>query len=322
MHTEDQKNLAKQTRLGYFYYTALTLFIALHVLLSVVYAPPPSGRLGLSQGMTLILRLSLLPLYWGAWFFGLKSVIAIKRYAESFHEIAPEKKRGLQRISYGLLALTANLAVAAIISASRNLFDISSPMTKLLTITVNYLYIAFPLLGLLLIFTGARLISDHKSIFTRQRDSVIIAVSFSLIVTMLYAFLVFSGPNRQIALNPAIRATYFIPDTLIFITIIIPSFAVWVLGMLAAFQIENFLPENFSGKQLRARQRFVSGIWAVIFSSISIQVILALGSRAVDLGLAFVLLLVYGILIFLAYAYFLVMRGAQGLLTETPPPRR
>jgi hypothetical protein len=320
MHSKDTKNPTQQTRLDYFSYAALALFIVLHVLLSVVYAPPPSGRLGLSPTMTYVIRFSLLPIYWAAWFFGLKSVIVMRRYAESFHEIAPVTKIGLQRMSYGLLALTTNLAVAAITSASRNLFDIASPMTKWLTITVNYLYIVFPLLGLWFIFTGAQLIADQKLVFSRQRDNVIIAVFFSLIVTTFYALLIFSGPNRQVALDPAIRAAYFISDTLIFLTIVIPSFAVWMLGMLAAFQIENFLPEKFSAKQLRARQKFVSGIWAVIFSAISIQVILALGSRAVDLGLAFILLVVYGILIFLAYAYFLVMRGAQGLLSDVTPP--
>ena len=145
-----------------------------------------------------------------------------------------------------------------------------------------------------------------------------IAFLFSFIVTALYGLMVFSSPGRQTSLDPSIRPTYYLSDSLIFLTIILPSFGMWILGILSAFQVDRFSPESFSIRQHIAKRRFVDGILTMVFASTSIQVLLALGGlRLINLGLAFIIFAVYLVLILLVYAYFLIMRGARGLLFES-----
>ncbi len=307
------------TRMKYLAYFVLALCVGFHGYLSVFAAPPPNARFDLSPTALFALRFSFLPLSWAAWWFGLRSVIALHEFADKFHTPNPSFAKGFHYIGYGLLALTINLVLGAVLGGMRNVFGLNSVTSQWITVAVNYLYVVFPLIGLSFVFAGARLVTRSQAtlrpILSRFRDDLIIALSFSTIVTILYGLLVFTNPHRQVSLDLAIRPTYFISDSLIFFTLVIPSFAVWLVGMLAAFEIDRFAPEALTPKQQLARRRLVNGIWAVIFSSISVQVILALGgARLLSFGLAFILYAVYFVILFLAFAYYLVMRGARGFL--------
>jgi hypothetical protein len=300
------------------YYLILVGFIAVHICLAILATPSPSSKLKLDPNTGLLLRLTFLPISWATWYFGIRSALAIHEYAKYFSNISPAKEEGLKKIGYGILILVANLAVAAILGSSRNFFPIGSLGVKILTIITNYCYVAFPLLGLWFLYKGSLLLTRPNLSPRKHRDNFTIAFLFSFLVTVLYGLVVFTSPDRLVSSDPLIRPTYFLSDPLIFLTIILPSFGMWLLGILAAFQVDQFTLETFSVQQHLAKRRFVNGILMMIFASTSIQVLLALGGlRLLNLGLVFIFLAIYLVLLFLVYAYFLIMRGARGLLSES-----
>jgi len=305
------------------YYLILMGFIAVHILLTIATPGRPPSKINLDPNIRLILRLTFLPIFWATWYFGIRSALAIQEYAKYFSDISPRKEQGLKKIGYGIFILVLNLAVGTLIGATRNFFPMESLAVKWLTIFTNYCYVAFPIFGLWFLYQGSLLIAEPLRTKKKYGDNFIIAFLFSLLVTLLYGFMVFSNPHRQVSLDPTIRPTYFLSDLLIFLTIILPSFMMWFLGILAAFQVDQFTPEPFSARQHLAKRRFVNGILTMIFASTSIQVLLALGGvRLLNLGLAFILIAIYLVLLLLVYGYYLIMRGARGLLWESEQIKR
>jgi len=298
------------------YYVALVVTVAVHAYLSVVHAPTVSGTLGLGEETVALLRFSFLLLYWLAWYFGLRAVIAIHAYSRRYRD-NPRKEKGFTYVGYGLLLLVANLALTSIISAAGDLAGENKEVLKWLTIVTNYLYVFVPIVGIWFIYAGARLLTVRELAGIGRRDNAIVATLFALVVTALYAGVIFTNTDRRVAVDADTQATFFLSDPLILLTIIVPSFVLWVLSVLGAFSLDRFTFETLTENERRAKKKMVNGIWIVIFSSIAYQGIAALGvNRLLDLGLGYLIVILYGLVMLIVYAHFTVMRGARALLRE------
>ena len=299
-------------------YGALALFIGAHFGLSLLAMPQAgSSSVALSSDTLRLLRLLVALLYWPTWFLGARGVLMIWEYAGRFRSEPSLRQRGFLRIGNGLLWLFASLATAAIVSSIRTRLGAASPFRDELTILLNYLYLLVPLLGIALLFSGARMLARSGSQVSRQteKDKLRAALLFALVISGIYATLVFTNPNRQAGMDAAAMPTYYLSDPLIVLTILFPAFLMWLLGIAAAFQLGELLPARLSERQMRAQHTFVTGIWMILLFMAAIHVILALGgARLASLGLTFLLVAVYGVLLLLLAGCVLLLRGIRGLL--------
>lgn len=309
----------------YFYYACAVIFCAIYAYLTFYTPPTASPQLGITAGGIQVLRFSFVVFYAITMFIGVRSVFGVWKYADAaFGKDMTLKQRGLVRVGYGLLSLIMGFGLSVTLGGIRSLIaPAGSPITPwwgYLTIITNYLYIIWPAVGLGIIFSGARASAGGGSWLARSgsRDNLIIAVIFSLLVTVFYGILTFTNPTRQMSADLAIRPTYLISDPLILLTIILPSFFVWVLGLLAALELDQITPKELSSEGRSARKKLVNGLWEVIFSSILIQALLSLGgARLLHLGLLFILFSIYGYFALLVLGYFTILRGAKKLLALT-----
>jgi hypothetical protein len=308
----------------YVYYMCAVLLCAAYAYLTFSVPPTSSAQLHISTTGTQLLRGSFVILYGVTLLLGIRCIAATWDYARVMRSQDETKAKGITRIGHGLLFLIAGLGVALTLGALRNLVAPTgvpiTPTWQMITVMTNYVYIIFPAAGLWTIVAGARLAANETTgiVFSNKavKDDAIVAIIFSLMITFLYGFLTFTNPTRQLSADLLIRPTYVISDSMILLTLIIPSFFVWVLGILAAFQLDRIVVEKTTAGFRSARRKLVNGLWEVIFSSILVEALLSLGGgRLIHLGLFFILFSVYGYFILLIVGYFTIMRGAQKLLS-------
>lgn len=307
-------------RSTHFLYLGALILAGMYLYLTLAMPPTASKGLGLSETGLLVLRGSFVLLYALTLFVGVKSIDSLWAYASTLGNGSTEIGKGLMRVGTGLLWLIGGFGVTVTISSLRGVIaPVGTPTTpdwEALTILVNYAYLLFPAAGLWIILSGARVAANEDTVgwTRRRRDDIIVAIVFSLIVTILYGILTFTNPDRQVTEDLFTRPTYVLSDSMILFTLVVPSFFVWIVGILAAFELDRMSLHNASPLFRRARRRLVNGLWGVIFSSILLQALLSLGgSRLVSLGLVFILLAIYGYFILVMAGYFTIMQGARKL---------
>ncbi len=130
----------------------------------------------------------------------------------------------------------------------------------------------------------------------------------------MYTFVVMHDSARQIAVNANTPATYYLPDWLILLTVVIPRLLLWYLGVLA---VQNILLYRNKVKGIiyrKALQNLATGIGAVTILIIVLRCVQSLNNPLSKLSLAALLLIVYGLFILMAVGYILVSKGAKELL--------
>lgn len=300
-------------------YGLLAVFIGAQFWLSVLARAEPPVELGVSVQGLRVLRIVAGALYWAIWYFGVRAVLLIWRYAQE--GLPPEleaRRRPFMRIGYGILWILASLAFAAIASGIRLRLGGESAWHDELTILLNLLYVLLPVLGFGLLYsaivtlrrTGALIYSARD-----RRDYWRLALIFASVITGLSAAIIFTDPARESVTASGIAPAHFLSGWLIGLLILLPTFLIWMLGVLSIFKIGAFSPNDFTEEQFRTRRVLADGLWKVLFSFASVHVVLALGtSRLVVLGLGFILVAVYGILLLLLIGFRSLMRGAEDLL--------
>jgi hypothetical protein len=121
-------------------------------------------------------------------------------------------------------------------------------------------------------------------------------------------------PFRQAATGASIYATYYMPDWLILVTIVIPRLMLWLVGILALCNILAYRQKVAGIIYRDALRHLVLGLGGVIFLVILMRLIQSLNNPLGELSLAGVLLVVYLLLLLMSVAYVMVAKGAKKLL--------
>ncbi|HSX02565.1 MAG TPA: hypothetical protein VLI05_04625 [Candidatus Saccharimonadia bacterium] len=281
------------------------------------FAPTTSSAIHLEPIQLMLLRLTLTIPYLITWVLGVYGLTLLDDYlrskATAGREFAP-LMAGLRR---GLWWVVIGLVVSAIIGSLRPYF--TEPISKpVITIITNYLYV-FPLLiGVWEIFRGIeQLKAAYRKIMAQSPLSdAIIKTIIILVIGAFYVFLVFTNPNRQVPQSNLILASYYLPDWLIVLTIIVPVFVTWWLGFSVAFTLNDLLPYLSSTDYFKSLTRVMYGLWAIIFSSILLQSVLSLGAaRLVTIGLGALLLVLFAFILLQGFGFLLLALGIKRLRT-------
>lgn len=294
-------------------YLAVCLLWVTYVYLTF-HSPSNSSQeiFKLSKQTIDILRITVALPYLVIWLTAIYSFIKMKRYSLS---IAPSKE-GLAfgAIANGILILAASLIASTLISSVRAIIVSNNVLRENLTILTNYSYVFPYLLAFGLLYYGAREMSKQLAIYEVPVKSYFIWGIPFIIFTYYWLESIFTNPNRMVDVGRDITATYYLKDSLVIMTIVLPSLAMWGLGFSGLVRLRLYYQQVTGLIFKRALSFVVTGFSGIIIGSVFLQALLALGTqRLVGLGLGPILLAIYLFLAIQLLGFFFLAKGAKKL---------
>lgn len=312
----------RTSRRDWIAYGIVLLAEAAYIVLTLK-APPASSpnSLGLTPLEMILVQFTIVVPYLIAWLAGTRGALGFQRCLETIPE--EEGGRGFGDCALGVALLVIGSLVTALLGAFRPFVAVGSAAAVGLTIANNYVYVLTNLLASLLLFRGASRLVRRSENRSYERDDLIMAVILAVVIAGLYAPLVFTNPARQASLTPGVAASYYLPDVVIALTIVVPFIAAWTLGFLTAMRIARYMPSSRDAEQKKAVRKFVNGLWVTLFSSILLQLLVSTGTdRLLSLGLGPILAVIYAFIILQIVGFALISIGSKSLCRLIEPPRK
>lgn len=271
-----------------------------------------TGQIHVSDQQLQLLRLSVAAPYLLIWLSAAYAYVKIKRYAVGIRPSV--ESHAFDRIATGILLLLSSLILSTILSTLRTYLTDFPETRPILTILTNYAYVLPYLLAFGFLLKGTReLVHQQTNFKVPAKTYIFYGVSLA-IFSYFWLEVIFTNQAR---LNPGPAsqfATYYLKDSLLILTIVIPALLTWIIGTLTVIKLRIYFKKLKGIIYKRAISSLVSGLIGVIFGSIFLQALMALGTqRLVVLGLGRVLLLIYVFLFIQVLGYFLIARGANKL---------
>jgi hypothetical protein len=284
------------------------LFFGLYVVLTFITPQTVTSReqFHISDSALFWIRISIIAPYFLMWFLAFYSMRVLKLIGQKKGEFAVLGtwfSRGFLLLLIGTIATTVFGAIRSF------LIPWSLALIPAFTIVINYAHALVPLSAFLLMYSGIRKLEQPGAHTSSKSDGVMIqSVLTALVIGFAHVSLVFTNPNRQIAVSADSLASYYIPDFLIILTLVLPILVGWAMGIAVALKLNK----KFLALDLPHASTFVNGIFLVVFSSMILQALLSFGTdRLYQFGLGIILLLVY-ILVFVQTAgYVLTAHGVR-----------
>lgn len=257
-----------------------------------------------------VLIISVLLPYLVCWLYGISGWLYLKEFAKNLP--SGLERSGFAKIALGLLMQVMSLIIPTVIGAMYQYLTHNSTSSGW-TIFSNYMGILFPLVGSLLMYLGSAQLTKHiQPKITRLAKAT--TVLFPVVLFgIFYIFMIFTNPTRQASADPTVAATYFLPDSMIVVTIVVPVIVTWMLGLLLVLNLEHYSHYSKMVNRL-ALVSFYNGIIILVGVTILTQVLSSLGNnRLSGLSLGFALALVYVLLGILTFGYGMLAHGAKKL---------
>jgi len=288
-----------------------SIFILLY-LGTIILVPTPRAtlhRYHLTADSALVVNLSVSLPAIAIWLVALIGYVRLRDYSDTI-ELSPDGK-AFRLISSGIFYLTLWLPLSGLISNAEHIALISHrSQLKLIVYIDNYVNIIILIAAITLVYKGSRQLLK----VARQKEQTIWeGVLVYAVFAGLYTYLVFQDPGRQVSMSPMIAASYYTPDWLTMLTIIIPRLIMWYMGFQAAFNVFMYR-RHVSGKiyrkSLTSLALGIAGVTATIAVLRSLQTLTA---HVLNWDLPVLLAVIYGLLILIAIGYALISRGAGNL---------
>ena len=299
-------------------YTKLIVLFSLLSLLYLlqIFAIPADARslnrYNLSGTEAKLIALSFAIPYIVIWFTALYGYIKLKGYSLSI--IGNQEGKAFSMIANGLLVLAFWMPISTILTNLGTWISQRDPSLKPeTTIISNYVTLGFTLLAFVLIYRGAQKLKPILKKYGTKIDYQSFFPELFVMASALFIYLTFTNDARTAPTENVPLATYYLPDALILITIVLPYIAVWYLGMNAARLIQIYRLRISGTLYKNALQNLARGVICVIISLISIRYLASMTSVFSDATLKFILLLVYALLIVIAIGYIFIAVGARRL---------
>lgn len=297
------------------HYIWLAILAFFYLLLTFI--TPPNGasltKYSLSPTQARLISLSVVAPILLIWLVAFYGFIRFKNYAESIKDT----KDGVQLlgVARGLMYLAFTLPVTSVASSAANYISaMRHDLTPKTVIFNNYIAIILLLMAFYVIYKGAMgLFSTLKKrpSLHSPRDILALLVFISLSVFFIYSTL--TSTNRQFPISPTTKATYYLPDWLLIISILIPYVMMWYFGISAAYYIQLYR-KKVSGIIYKKSLGYLSGgIVTVIASFIFIRFLNSWASHLGTLSLKILLLVLYILVLNIAIGFVLIAVGANKL---------
>lgn len=294
----------------------IILFIVLVLInLALTLSIPPDvsvlRRYNLEPSQILLLKLIVtLPLI-AIWLLALYGFVTVYRYASSIRKHKDGNaflsiSTGLGVLAFGLPLQSISVSFLDYMGRTRPAFEPAS------TIISNYIALGIILTSFYILHKGALQLNQNLKVKEPSTRSLQWQVVFGLF-SLLYVYLVFHNPARSHPTEQVAQAAYYLPDWLIFTTVVLPYIAVWYLGIQSAYNIYLY-QQRVKGILYKQALRFIaSGIVGVVAASMLVRFIASQTTYLSSIGLRAVLLLIYMLLISVSIGYIFIASGARRL---------
>lgn len=296
------------------FYGLFVILTALYVVINFATEPNPLvlERFRVDAFQFRLLSLAIvLPLI-AVWFAAFYGLIHLVEYARRIKD--SEDGVGFRWLTAGMITIGVGLPLNSLITTlvSRGAaMDLISQATS--TIISTHTAILFPLIGFFLVAVGSRkLMKSAKKPEDSTLRFAIVAAGLA-ILSVLYTYTALQNPAREVAIPPALTATYYMNDLLIVTTIIIPYVLVWMFGFYAVIWLRAY--ERSVGGILykKALKKLNRGLLLVILASIIIQLLTAAVTSIYAWQLGAIVLLLYLLVAVVGGGYLIIALGAKGL---------
>jgi hypothetical protein len=256
------------------------------------------------------LRLSFVVPILAIWWAAVFGVVRFKDYALKIKD-SPDGQ-ALGRIANGLTILVIGLIIGSLWTVVAAYFWPVPQHPALKAIIANYLQLIAPLIAFYVMVMGAiDLVHLTKSEATYRRQ-VLAASLWFVLFSLLYVGLIFTNSYRNSSESLTITS-FWLPDSLLVTTIIVPYILVWGMGLLTALGIRTYMMKTKGILYRQALSGLGAGLFAVIVFSILLQMLVAVWPLFADIGLNGILIVIYFIIGLYAVGYLLIARGARRL---------
>ncbi|MBI2013363.1 MAG: hypothetical protein HYS87_00820 [Candidatus Colwellbacteria bacterium] len=299
------------------YYTILVLWILVYstLILNTPVNPQSAALYNISEQGLFIIRVTLAIPMFIIWFAGVFAFSALKRYVNLIRDTKEEPAFRDMLKGVGFIVWLGILS--SIISTTSSYFaqgasDFSwRPITSTLS---QYFFVIPYLIGFsYFLRSSMRFFNLHGKTLKFTKKFIIAASVFISLLGYIFLTLIFSheASFQQVG---DIRPTYYIGPAAATLTLIVPTFIAWFLGIASIQGFSRYVKEA-TGIIYKSMFNWISlGIVFLVFLSIFLEGLRSIGSAAIlQLGLWQILALIYILIFIIAVAYISLAIGVRKL---------
>lgn len=264
----------------------------------------------ITAGQAKALALTITLPYIIIWFVALVGYLRLRAYTSSIKSGADGAAFTI--ISRGLLWLVLWLPLSAVIASWGSTYYHDNPASTANIVRLNnYFNLVILFAGFTYIYLGTKkLLPLIKKAYRPPTQIVtLIYISFSA----LYVLLTLDDSARYAPTQSVDVASYYQPDWIIVVTLLIPRLIMWFIGILAIQNLYLYSQKVKGSLYKAALDNLALGIGWVILTTIVFRCIQSLSSPIGQLSLGLLLVFIYGLLLLLSVGFVLIARGAKSL---------
>jgi hypothetical protein len=258
-----------------------------------------------------VLTLSVIIPYIIIWFIGLVGYMRLKVYVNALGD--SQDGTAFRNVALGILGLVLWLPTSVLLAGVASGYYGHHPDSTATQIRiVNYFNVVVVLAAFYYLYIGSKqlgAVAKVKSHGLTQRQSF-----YFMIFSVLYTFVALSDSVRQASHDPTVVATYYEPDWLIVLTVLIPRLIGWFIGLAAVANIILYRKKVKGAIYKLALRQLAIGLGIVVFAVVILRVLQSLTSVLGKFNLGLLFLLVYVLLVVIGAGYVYIARGASRLL--------
>lgn len=260
----------------------------------------------ISRQTMVLLQFSVTIPYLGVWLVALRGILVFDNFIRGLSDV--EYVQGLRLMKTGLVLLFAAMLAGTLFGAFAGLCRALETRVELATISMHYVNTVAYTAAFTSIFSGSRRLVESAS---SERDEARIrrTLVFSVwtAMTLVSLALFFTNQSRTSSIDPAVPATYFLPDEIVLSTVIVPTVVGWYFGLAS---IDKLVQISSSVRALLVKnylRRASRGFAFLLLTAFILNLFQFVGTqRLVEFGLGRVLVVVYMFLVLQGLGFMLV----------------
>jgi hypothetical protein len=289
------------------------LLTAVYVLLVMLLPTDPAtlARYHITQGQARLLNLTVVLPLAAIWYLALNGFVRFWQYSKIIRNT--NEGWSFTMLAYGLMILAFSLPLNAIVSAIFNYVSIhNTNFLPTATILRNYITLVLAIISFGLLARGAvLLVISHKEKIRYKPVMPLFMAPVMIILTSVFTWLVVA--NQHELSNG--QNSYYLPNWLVILTIVIPYLAAWVAGILSIYYIYIYHQKVKGAVYKQAFSELAKGLAMVTFISVFVQLLVTITEQINRLKLTPILLLIYLLVILYAVGFWFIAHGAKKLQT-------
>lgn len=308
---------SRNTNRGTFIYPWVVVFWGVY--LFAVYNTPNEmvmSAFDITERVAVILRFTVAVPYLLMWLAIAYAFVRLLTYSCIIEK--SKEAVAFRYFAYGTAVLLGGLIFSAIISSVNSIVSAGTyvagvELTPFLTIIENYGNTIPYTVALGLFYFGAhKLRIDEKITF--NTGTFLLMVVPLMVLAYIWLEVIFSMPAGEVVANAEKESIYYLRDSLLVLTIVIPSFLAWFFGIAAVANMRSYQMKIKGVIYRKALRYLVVGLAGMTLGSILLQSLQSLGAeQLVGLGLEKLLGVIYFFLLVQAVGFAFMALGAKQL---------